>query len=199
MVAALRLLCIVPTCYASFLPVLTSPAKYQLLRAIETGATDAEIQSVSRRLELLNPAVFSGAIASSLLPGKWLMVWTTSVSISGKNRPRLLQARWPPEQLIDVENGRAMNSETVLGITNAVDIALQPTTRNRVDVQFKTFRLGSLAFPAPAELTGSLETTYLDEELRISRGDKDNLFVLLRESTMRKRADAVWAGWRSTW
>jgi hypothetical protein len=34
---------------------------------------------------------------------------------------------------------------------------------------------------------------------RISRGDKDNLFVLLRESRLRETADEVWAGWRSSW
>ena len=53
----------------------------------------------------------------------------------------------------------------MLGVTNAVDISLQPATRNRVDVRFETFRLGPLAFPAP-DLTGSLETTYLDAEMR---------------------------------
>ena len=95
--------------------------------------------------------------------------------------------------------GRACNSETVFGVRNAVDIALKPATRNRVDVTFETFRLGPVAFPAPASLTGSLETTYLDDDMRISRGDKDNLFILLRESSMRETADAVWAGWRASW
>ena len=127
------------------------------------------------------------------------MVYTTSASIAGKNRPRLLQVRTPPEQRIDVANGRAQNAETVLGVTNAVDIALQPATANRVDVRFEKFILGPISFPAPKELTGSLTTTYLDEELRISRGDRDNLFVLLRESNMREKADAVWDGWRQSW
>ena len=127
------------------------------------------------------------------------MVYTTSITIAGKNRPKLLQVRTPPEQSIDVVNGRARNSETIFGITNAVDIALQPATRSRVDVVFERFRLGPITFPAPRELTGSLTTTYLDEELRISRGDKDNLFVLLRESNSRASADAVWDGWRQSW
>ena len=48
-------------------------------------------------------------------------------------------------------------------------------------------------------LLATQTTTYLDEELRISRGDKDNLFVLLRESNMREKADAVWDGWRQSW
>ena len=127
------------------------------------------------------------------------MVYTTSETIAGKKRPELLQVRTPPEQSIDVKNGRAQNSESIFGITNAVDIALQPATRNRVDVRFERFILGPISFPAPKGLTGSLTTTYLDDELRISRGDRDNLFVLLRESNMREKANAVWDGWRQSW
>ena len=74
-----------------------------------------------------------------------------------------------------------------------------PATRSRVDVRFEQFRLGPIVFPAPKELTGSLTTTYLDEEMRISRGDKDNLFALLREANMRETADEVWDGWRQSW
>jgi len=183
---------------AAFAP-LTAPAKERLLDAIQSGQSDAEIAKKAARLELLNPLRFAGTTASDLLPGNWLMVYTTSESIAGKNRPKVLQVRTPPEQSIDVANLRARNSETVWGVTNAVDIALQPAERDRVDVRFETFRLGPLAFPAPAELTGSLTTTYLDSELRISRGDKDNLFVLVRESTMRDKGDAVWDGWRRSW
>merc|ERR1740130_817968 len=150
------------------------------------------------RLEWLNPSVFTGAVASDKLPGNWLMVYTTSDSIAGKSRPKFFQTLTPPEQLLDVAGGRACNSERVLGVRNAVDIALSPATRSRVDVPFETFRIGPLAIPAP-DLTGSLDTTYLDEDMRISRGDKDNLFVLLRESSMRETADEVWAGWRSSW
>ena len=182
----------------SFVAPLTTPAKTRLLDAIRSGCSDAEIAKCAQALEWLNPQ-FTGTTASPLLPGNWLMVYTTSATIAGKNRPRSLQVRTPPEQSIDVANLRAQNSETIMGITNAVDIALQPATRSRVDVVFERFRLGPITFPAPRELTGSLTTTYLDDELRISRGDKDNLFVLLRESNSRDSANAVWDGWRQSW
>jgi hypothetical protein len=177
----------------------TTPAKARLLDAIKSGRPDAAIAKCAARVELLNPLRVVGTTSSDLLPGNWLMVYTTSATIAGKKRPKALQVRTPPEQSIDVANGRAQNSETILGITNAVDISLQPVTRDRVDVRFETFRLGPFAFPAPKGLTGSLTTTYLDEELRISRGDKDNLFVLLRESNMREPANEVWDGWRQSW
>lgn len=177
--------------------LLTAPAKNRLLDAIESGKSDAEIAQCAASLERF-PRL-SGTTTSDLLPGNWLMVFTTSETIAGKKRPELLQVRTPPEQSIDVEKGRAQNSESIFGITNAVDIALQPATRNRVDVRFEKFILGPISFPAPKELTGSLTTTYLDEELRISRGDRDNLFVLLRESNMREKANIVWDGWRQSW
>jgi len=37
-----------------------------------------------------------------------------------------------------------------------------------------------LRVPAPASARGVLETTFLDDSLRVSRGDKGNLFVLVR-------------------
>ena len=49
-----------------------------------------------------------------------------------------------------------------------------------MDVQFKRFGIGWLRIPAPASARGVLETTYLDDDLRVGRGDKGNTFVLVR-------------------
>jgi len=48
-------------------------------------------------------------------------------------------------------------------------------------------------------LKGTLSVSYLDEDMRVSRGDRGNVFVLLRESNERKAADAAWDGWRTSW
>lgn len=51
--------------------------------------------------------------------------------------------------------------------------------RNTVGVRFKVFKVFDiLAIPAPEGATGILQVTYLDEDLRLSRGDRGNLFVL---------------------
>jgi PAP_fibrillin len=50
-----------------------------------------------------------------------------------------------------------------------------------VNVQFKQFEIGALKIKAPAKARGALDTTYLDSELRLSRGDKGNIFVLIKE------------------
>jgi hypothetical protein len=128
------------------------------------------------------------------------MVWTTSDSIAGKTRPKLFQTNTPPEQLLDVVNGRAVNAEMVLGIRNAVRADISPMTNNKVKVQFREFSVGPIRFkPEGDRFKGELSVSYLDEDMRISRGDKGNAFVLLRESTQRKAADRIWRGWKKSW
>ena len=54
-----------------------------------------------------------------------------------------------------------------------VTAELTPVSDSQVDVQFKQFKiLGLLPVTAPDSAKGSLSVTYLDEEMRISRGDK---------------------------
>lgn len=87
-------------------------------------------------------------------------------------------------QSIDAAALVAKNEEWVLSglLKNQVVAELEPRDDGRtVDVQFKRFGIGWLRVPAPASARGVLETTFLDEALRISRGDKGNLFVLVRQ------------------
>ena len=76
---------------------------------------------------------------------------------------------------------RSLTVAPALGPTSDQEATLVPMSKNKVAVQFQTFYIGSLIpIKAPPTARGELEITYLDEDLRISRGDKGNLFVLSR-------------------
>ena len=81
----------------------------------------------------------------------------------------------------DAESLKARNQETS-PLFNRVDATLEPLSDSAAKVVFRTFFiLGLIPIKAPASAVGELDCTYLDEDMRISRGDKGNLFVLLME------------------
>ena len=160
-------------------------AKTALLDAIEgtnrgVSASDEDVDAVeaaASALERLNPTR-AGALRSPLVNGEWELLYTTSASILGANKPPFARPIGPIYQTIDVARGRARNRET-FPFYNAVDADLTPTSKSAVNVQFvKFFILGFLPITAPESAKGALDITYLDDELRVSRGDKGNLFVL---------------------
>ncbi|CAA2933978.1 Hypothetical predicted protein [Olea europaea subsp. europaea] len=56
---------------------------------------------------------------------------------------------------------------------------LTPLNARKVAVKFDYFKIGGLIpVKAPDRARGELEISYLDVELRVSRGDKGNLFIL---------------------
>lgn len=159
-------------------------AKAELLQFISSlkrgvDATDSDKQQVDEMAQVLerqNPN--RKALACPLLAGKWELLYTTSDSILGTSRPAFLRPSGPIHQYLDPENLKAANKES-WPFFNQVYAELTPETDSRVAVQFKQFRIGGLIrVTAPDSAKGKLDTTFLDEELRISRGDKGNLFIL---------------------
>jgi hypothetical protein len=181
----------------AFVGALRSRAKAHLIDLVKSGASNDQVTRALEGVERLS--LGDAKLSSPLLPGNWLMVWTTSDSIAGKSRAPLFQTPTPPEQLIDIENGRALNAEKVLGIVNSVQADITPVTKNKVNVQFKKFKIGPVGFNAPESFKGELSVTYLDDDMRISRGDKGNAFILLKESSSRKEANDIWKQWRKSW
>ncbi|CAI5490822.1 unnamed protein product [Closterium sp. Naga37s-1] len=161
--------------------------KEELLEAIapvERGLTASDddqeiIEELAAQLEAVNPT--KQPLRSALLNGKWKLLYTTSDTILGRNRPFFLRPSGPIFQAIDGETLQARNLET-WPFFNQVQATLTPTSASAVDVKFDVFKILSLVpIKAPDTARGSLEITYLDDDLRISRGNKGNLFVLTME------------------
>jgi len=152
----------------------------ELNRGVTADAVDRErVEELAQELEKLNPT--RKPLASPLVNGKWELIYTTSDSILGTKKPPFLRPQGSIYQLIDAENLKAANRET-WPFFNQVTAALTPVSDKEVAVQFKQFKiLGLIPVTAPESAKGSLSVTFLDEEMRISRGDKGNLFVLLMD------------------
>ncbi|GBG68595.1 hypothetical protein CBR_g3139 [Chara braunii] len=96
-------------------------------------------------------------------------------------RPKLLRPAGPIYQVIDATKLAAMNFET-WPFFNKVTAELIPLSSSKVEVQFLFFKiLNLISIRPPGRFKGELDTTYLDEDMRISRGDLNNLFVLLMD------------------
>mmetsp|Transcript_26214 Transcript_26214/g.58713 ORF Transcript_26214/g.58713 Transcript_26214/m.58713 type:complete len:250 (-) Transcript_26214:134-883(-) len=145
----------------------------------------ADVLPLLEAVEAINPTP-NPLEAPELLSGCWRLIYTTSDGILGLKRLPFFRPRYKRIlQSIDAVNLKAKNEEWVLlgRLKNSVRADLEPQADGRtVTVRFRRFGIGWLRFPAPKTAVGVLETTYLDDELRISRGDKGNLFVLVRNT-----------------
>ncbi|WVY94084.1 hypothetical protein V8G54_033172 [Vigna mungo] len=157
--------------------------KEELLQAIEPldRGADATLQDqqtvdqIASELEKVSP--IKEPLKSNLLDGKWELIYTTSQSILQTKRPKLLRSI-TNYQAINVDTLRAQNLES-WPFFNQVTADLTPLNPRKVAVKFDTFKIGGIIpIKAPGRARGELEITYLDEELRVSRGDKGNLFIL---------------------
>ena len=153
------------------------------IATVERGASASEedkeeIDLLAQKVE--NTQKRKNALETEEINGKWELMYTTSASILGLTKPKFFQPSGPIYQTIDAKNLRAFNSESA-PFFNQVSAELTPTTKSSVNVQFKKFGLfgGLIKINAPESAKGKLDTTFVDEDLRISRGDKGNLFVLL--------------------
>lgn len=148
-------------------------------------AQQEEIEVLIRQVEATNQSTSPGTDPN--LTGVWDMVYTTSRSVLGMNAPPFLRAK----RIVQELNGEQLtgrNAETFkfgpLELENAVDAKLTPTAVNRFEVNFVRFiisRLIKINVEKNERFSGWLEVTYLDEDLRISRGNKGNVFVLVKK------------------
>ncbi|KAF3962042.1 hypothetical protein CMV_013406 [Castanea mollissima] len=146
-------------------------------RGAEATPEDQQlVEQIARKLEAVNEV--KEPLKSNLLNGKWELLYTTSQSVLQTQRPKYLRPNGKIYQAINVDTLRAQNMET-WPFFNQVTANLVPLNSRRVAVKFDFFRIaGLIPIKSPGSGRGQLEITYLDEELRVSRGDKGNLFIL---------------------
>lgn len=147
----------------------------------ETEDQQELIQNLFIQLEQLNPTTNPLTSSNPTINSLWSLEYTTSASILGKGGfPRV----GPIIQSIDTTTLSAENSEVVsyfgMPVARKVTAALSPTSTKFTNVQFEQFSIGPINIKAPESFKGSLDVTYLDEDLRLTRGDKGNIFVLTR-------------------
>lgn len=148
-----------------------------------------EIEELTRQVEATNKS--SNPAADPNLSAKWNMVYTTSTSILRTGLPNFLQP-YKISQFIDAKNLRAKNEEVFkigpFKFTNAVEAKLTPLSKSNFFVKFVRFIVFGfikINVEKKERFKGSLDVTYLDEDMRISRGNKGNLFILVKDKTVK--------------
>jgi hypothetical protein len=147
-----------------------------------SAAEQQKMNDLFEKLERLNPT--KKPLKSNLVNGVWSLQYTTSESIIGKGK--IGSKVGDILQVIDTNSLYAENSEVVkyfgiIKVPRKVTAELFPQSDQLTNVQFKKFSLGPVAFDAPESFKGYLDVTYVDNDLRLTRGDKGNIFVLTKK------------------
>ncbi|XP_021909674.1 probable plastid-lipid-associated protein 4, chloroplastic isoform X2 [Carica papaya] len=146
-------------------------------RGADASADDQDlVNKIVQKLAAANK--IKEPLKSNLLNGKWELIYTTSKSILQTKRPKLLRPNGKIYQAINLDTLRAQNIET-WPFFNQATANLVPLNERRVAVKFDYFKIvGMIPVKSAGSGRGQLEIIYLDEELRISRGNRGNLFIL---------------------
>ncbi|MEL6928682.1 MAG: PAP/fibrillin family protein [Cyanobacteria bacterium J06600_6] len=172
---------------------------------------NARVLSAIQQLEDTNPNQ-KPLEAKDLLNGDWRLLYTTSKGILGLDRFPLFKLG-QIYQCIRVSEAKVYNIAEIVGLPMleglvSVAASFDPVSERRVNVIFERSIVGLqrfLSYRTPAKLIqqiesgkkflpidfkidresqkGWLETTYLDEDMRIGRGNEGNVFVLTKESS----------------
>ncbi|XP_071724957.1 probable plastid-lipid-associated protein 4, chloroplastic [Rutidosis leptorrhynchoides] len=154
---------------------------FESIAPLERGANANQqdqdyVDQVASKLEAVNEV--KEPLKSNLLNGKWELLYTTSQSLLQTNRPKFLRPNGKIYQAINLDTLRAQNIET-WPFFNQATANLVPLSTSKVAVKFDYFKIfGLIRIKNPGSGRGQIEITFLDEELRITRGNRGNLFIL---------------------
>ncbi len=175
-----------------------------------TETDKVKILSLVEKLEDQNPNP-SPLNKPELLDGDWRLLYTTSKSILGLNNFPLVQLG-QIYQCIRIQSKKVYNVAEIVGIPFleglvSVVANFETVSDKRINVNFQRSIIGLqrwLDYLSPKDLidkiemgkkfmpldfsiaereqSGWLELTYIDENLRINRGNQGNLFILSKEN-----------------
>ena len=171
---------------------------------------NVRVLSAIQQLEDINPT-HKPLEAKDLLNGDWRLLYTTSKGILGLDRFPLFKMG-QIYQCIRVSQAKVYNVAEIIGLPMleglvSVAATFEPVSDQRVNVIFERSIIGLqrlLSYNTPTKLIqeiesgkkffpldfkiergdqkGWLDTTYLDEDMRIGRGNEGNVFVLTKET-----------------
>lgn len=172
---------------------------------------NARVLSAIQQLEDDNPTK-KPLEAKDLLNGDWRLLYTTSKGILGLDRFPLFKLG-QIYQCVRVSEAKIYNIAEIMGLPMleglvSVAASFDAVSDRRVNVMFERSIVGLqrfLSYTTPAKLIqqiesgkkflpidfkidrgdqkGWLETTYLDEDMRIGRGNEGNVFVLTKDTS----------------
>jgi PAP_fibrillin len=179
-------------------------------RGLLANETDkVKILSAIQRVEDSNPTP-EPLERRDLLEGNWRLLYTSSRDLLGLDRIPLLKLG-QIYQCVRMAEGKIYNIAEIFGLpwleaVVSVVASIEPISESRVSVNFERSIVGLqklLAYDNPSKYVEQIETgkkfppldfgidnrdrkawleiTYLDEDLRIGRGNEGNVFVLSRE------------------
>ena len=173
---------------------------------------NVRVLSAIQQLEDINPTR-KPLEASDLLEGDWRLLYTNSKGLLGLDRFPLLKLG-QIYQSIRVSQAKVYNIAEIIGLPMleglvSVAATFEPVSETRVNVMFERSIIGLQRFfsyntpkkfiqqiesgkkflPLDFKIDrgdqkGWLEITYLDEDMRIGRGNEGNVFVLTKEASM---------------
>ncbi|BDA41845.1 probable plastid-lipid-associated protein 12, chloroplasti [Coccomyxa sp. Obi] len=165
------------------------PAKQRLIAAVQNGADDAEV------MRLLDEVVSSGGgerkpALSPRAPGRWRLQWSAQAKDANPLQ-KALANRVGNYQLLEDEAGPGALQNVVevtpflkvrAGAECEPDRTASGLDRTTVRINYARVEVFSIRIPLPfnAVAPGYIEWLYLDEELRITKGNKGSYFIHTR-------------------
>ncbi len=171
-----------------------------------------KVLSLIEQLEEHNPTA-EPVKAKDLLEGNWRLLYTTSKGLLGLDRFPLVQLG-QIYQCLRTAQARVYNIAEVVGVPFfegliSVTASFEPVSERRVNVKFDRYIIGLqrlLNYRSPnkfieeietgknffpldfkienREQKGWLDITYLDNDLRIGRGNEGSVFVLSKDKSL---------------